>query len=124
MHCALQAGGAAGLEAHLAGEREAAKPEFLRQRPKYYYYNEWMKKRIAALVGGVRGAARGGQRGRQVGACRTAGLAALSKEPAFLALSGCPPAHLPGCACLACSTLSCLPLWWGSCLAWRPTSWT
>ena len=48
----LQAGGAAGLEAFLAGEREAAKPEFLRQRPKYYYYNEWMKTRIATLVGG------------------------------------------------------------------------
>lgn len=42
-----QAGGAAGLAAHLAGEREAARPEFLRRRPKYYYYYEWMKKRIA-----------------------------------------------------------------------------
>lgn len=29
-------------------EREAALPEFKRQRPKYYYYYEWMKKRIYA----------------------------------------------------------------------------
>lgn len=48
----LQAGGAAGLEAHLAGEAEAAKPEYLRQRPKYYYYFEWMKKRILAQASG------------------------------------------------------------------------
>lgn len=47
---ALQAGGAAGLEAHLAAEREAALPEFKRHRPKYYYYYEWMKKRIYAQV--------------------------------------------------------------------------
>ena len=40
----------AGLEAHLAAEREAAKPEFLRQRPKYFYFYEWMKKRIGAQV--------------------------------------------------------------------------
>ena len=47
-----QANGAAGLEAQLAGEREAARPEYLRQRPKYYYYYEWMRKRISAQVGG------------------------------------------------------------------------
>ena len=47
-----QAGGAAGLEAHLAAEAEASKPEYLRQRPKYYYYYEWMKKRIYGQVGG------------------------------------------------------------------------
>ena len=46
----MQGGGAAGLLAHLAAEREAARPEFLRQRPKYYYYYEWMKKRISAQV--------------------------------------------------------------------------
>lgn len=46
----LQAGGAAGLEAHLAAAKEAAQPEFLRRRPKYYYYYEWMKKRVAAQV--------------------------------------------------------------------------
>ncbi|KAI3428659.1 hypothetical protein D9Q98_007482 [Chlorella vulgaris] len=45
---ALQSGGALGLEAQLAGEREAAKPEYLKQRPKDYYYFEWMKKRILA----------------------------------------------------------------------------
>ena len=56
-----QAGGAAGLAAHLAGEREAARPEFLRRRPKYYYYYEWMRKRIAEQVGGGSWA---GQRGR------------------------------------------------------------
>lgn len=50
----LQTGGAAGLEAHLAGEAEAAKPEYLRQRPKYYYYFEWMKKRILAQASGMR----------------------------------------------------------------------
>ncbi|KAL4428216.1 hypothetical protein ABPG75_002305 [Micractinium tetrahymenae] len=43
---ALHADGAAGLEAHLAAEREGALPEFKRHRPKYYYYYEWMKKRI------------------------------------------------------------------------------
>ncbi|PSC70912.1 Tetratricopeptide repeat [Micractinium conductrix] len=45
---ALQAGGAAGLEAHLAAEKEQATPEYRRNRPKYYYYYEWMKKRIGA----------------------------------------------------------------------------
>ncbi len=39
-----------GLEAHLAAEAEAAKPEYLRQRPKFYYYYEWCKKRIHAHV--------------------------------------------------------------------------
>ncbi|PRW44407.1 UBA TS-N domain-containing [Chlorella sorokiniana] len=43
---ALRTGGATGLEAHLAAQAEAAKPEYLRQRPKFYYYFEWMKKRI------------------------------------------------------------------------------
>jgi hypothetical protein len=51
---ALQSGGALGLEAQLAGEREAAKPEYLKQRPKDYYYFEWMKKRILAQAGGPR----------------------------------------------------------------------
>ena len=35
----------------LAGEEEAATPEFLRQRPKYYYYNQWMRRRIAEHCG-------------------------------------------------------------------------
>lgn len=39
-----------GLEAHLTAEAEAAKPEYLRQRPKFYYYYEWCKKRIHAHV--------------------------------------------------------------------------
>jgi hypothetical protein len=49
-HRATQAGGAAGLEAALRAELLAARPEFLRQRPKYYYYYEWMRKRITAQV--------------------------------------------------------------------------
>jgi hypothetical protein len=46
----LQARGSAGLEAYLASKKEDAKPEFLKQRPKYYYYYEWTKKRIGAQV--------------------------------------------------------------------------
>ncbi len=30
----------------LADEAEQKKPEFLKQRPKYFYYYEWMKERI------------------------------------------------------------------------------
>lgn len=44
-------GGSARLEALLAGELEEATPEILRQRPKYYYYNQWMRKRIAEHCG-------------------------------------------------------------------------
>jgi hypothetical protein len=40
--------GPEALEAALAAEREAARPEFLRRRPKYYYYFEWARKRLAA----------------------------------------------------------------------------
>ena len=47
----MQTGGAARLEAVLAGEAEEATPEFLRQRPKYYYYNQWMRQRIAEACG-------------------------------------------------------------------------
>ncbi|GAB4818861.1 hypothetical protein N2152v2_005907 [Parachlorella kessleri] len=43
---ALQERGSAGLEALLAAEKEERLPEFLRKRPKYYYYYEWMRKRI------------------------------------------------------------------------------
>lgn len=46
----LQEGGSAGLEAFLAAEREQRLPEFLRKRPKYYYYYEWMRKRINQQV--------------------------------------------------------------------------
>ena len=41
-----QAGGSAGLKQWLADEAEQKKPEFLKQRPKYFYYYEWMKERI------------------------------------------------------------------------------
>ncbi len=43
-----QAGGAAALQTLLADALEEAKPEFLKQRPKYYYYNQWMRGRLAA----------------------------------------------------------------------------
>ena len=46
-----QAGGSAKLEALLAHDAEEATPEFLRQRPKYYYYNQWMRERIAEHCG-------------------------------------------------------------------------
>ena len=38
--CWVKEKGAAGLDALLAEEAEEAKPEFLRDRPKYYYYNQ------------------------------------------------------------------------------------
>lgn len=44
---AISAGcGLAGLQKMMEAERERMQPEFLRKRPKYYYYYEWMKKRI------------------------------------------------------------------------------
>ena len=42
----MQEGGVAALKHRLAAEAEQAKPEFLKQRPKYYYYYRWMKERI------------------------------------------------------------------------------
>ena len=51
---ALQERGSAGLEALLAAEKEEGLPEFLRKRPKYYYYYEWMRKRINEQVGSLR----------------------------------------------------------------------
>lgn len=42
----------AGYAALLEEEREAALPEFLRPRPKYYYYNQWMRRRIEEQVYG------------------------------------------------------------------------
>ena len=47
----MQAGGSQDLESLLAHEAEEATPEFLRQRPKYYYYNQWMRDRIAEHCG-------------------------------------------------------------------------
>ncbi|KAK9822055.1 hypothetical protein WJX74_003920 [Apatococcus lobatus] len=43
---ALEEGGVAALKHKLAAEAEEAKPEFLKQRPKYYYYYRWMTERI------------------------------------------------------------------------------
>jgi len=44
---AFEAGGSEGLEEFLAEEREFVHlPEYKRQRPKYYYYYEWMTERI------------------------------------------------------------------------------
>ena len=44
---AIQNGcGYVGLERMMSVERERMQPEFMRKRPKYYYYYEWMKKRI------------------------------------------------------------------------------
>jgi len=40
--------GLVGLRRWLEDEREKSLPEFMRKRPKYYYYYEWMKKRIHA----------------------------------------------------------------------------
>lgn len=44
----LSSKGVGALEAALSAQKEAAKPEYLKQRPKYYYYYEWMRKRITA----------------------------------------------------------------------------
>ncbi|BDA46880.1 hypothetical protein COCOBI_09-3330 [Coccomyxa sp. Obi] len=49
----LQEEGSRGLESWLAAEKERALPEFKRKRPKYYYYYEWMKERIATHCGGL-----------------------------------------------------------------------
>eukprot|EP00887_Chlorella_sp_A99_P005594 scaffold1.g5594.t1 len=83
---ALAAGGAAGLEALLAHEAEEATPEFLRQRPKYYYYNQWMRKRIGgqARGGGHAGAGGGAAwRGRGGGEARREAAAPPCKPTAL-----------------------------------------
>ena len=41
------------MDRWLAAEKEAALPEFRRQRPKYYYYYEWMRERIAQRCGAL-----------------------------------------------------------------------
>eukprot|EP00873_Tetraselmis_striata_P007391 jgi/Tetstr1/427655/TSEL_017780.t1 len=41
--------GVEGLERWLEDEKERRLPEYLRKRPKYYYYYEYMRKRINAL---------------------------------------------------------------------------
>lgn len=48
---ALQEAGSAGLEAWLAAEAERRVPEYKKRWPKYYYYYEWMRERVAAACG-------------------------------------------------------------------------
>ncbi|KAK9843467.1 hypothetical protein WJX81_004270 [Elliptochloris bilobata] len=47
----LQASGSAGLEAWLAAEADRRVPDYKKVWPKYYYYYEWMRERIAAACG-------------------------------------------------------------------------
>jgi hypothetical protein len=47
----VQAGGSKGLQKWLDDEAERNKPEFKKQRPKYFYYYEWMKERIGEHCG-------------------------------------------------------------------------
>jgi hypothetical protein len=49
----VQEEGSKGLEELLAREKEESLPEFKRKRPKYYYYYEWMKERIAEHCGAL-----------------------------------------------------------------------
>jgi hypothetical protein len=49
----VQAEGSAGLERWMEAQAEAALPEFKRRRPKYYYYYEWMRERIAQRCGAL-----------------------------------------------------------------------
>lgn len=37
----------------MAAERDRALPEFKRKRPKYFYYYEWMRQRIADHCGAL-----------------------------------------------------------------------
>jgi len=48
-----QGEGSSGLEDFLFSQQEAARPEFLKNRPKYYYYYEWMRKRIEGMLPGL-----------------------------------------------------------------------
>ena len=49
----LQEEGSQGLERWLEAESERNLPEFKRQRPKHYYYYEWMKDRITQHCGAL-----------------------------------------------------------------------
>ncbi|EIE21983.1 hypothetical protein COCSUDRAFT_56426 [Coccomyxa subellipsoidea C-169] len=49
----LQEEGSAGLERWLAADKERSLPEYQRKRPKYYYYYEWMRQRIADHCGAL-----------------------------------------------------------------------
>jgi hypothetical protein len=48
-----QAAGAAGLELWLAAEAERRVPEYKKAWPKYHYYYEWMRERVAAACGAL-----------------------------------------------------------------------
>lgn len=43
--------GAAGVERWIREDKEDRLPEFLKPRPKYHYYNQWMSERISAACG-------------------------------------------------------------------------
>lgn len=45
---AIRSGGVERLNAVLAAEKERDLPPFMRPKPKYYYYYEWMRRRIEA----------------------------------------------------------------------------
>ena len=45
---AVESGGVGRLLQVIQEEKERAMPEFMKPRPKYYYYYEWMRKRIEA----------------------------------------------------------------------------
>lgn len=49
----MQADGSKGLEQCLEEEAERNKPEFMKARPKYYYYYEWMSERISEHCGSL-----------------------------------------------------------------------
>lgn len=51
----LQAGGSAALEALLRKEADDALPEFLKPRPKYFYYYKWMRQRVLQHCGELPG---------------------------------------------------------------------
>lgn len=44
---------AAAIAAWMAQERESRLPEFLQTKPKYHYYNAWMRGRIEAVCGAL-----------------------------------------------------------------------
>lgn len=52
---------AQGLQAYMDRQAEERLPEFLRPRPKWYYYEQWMRGRIQALLGGPAGEPQAGR---------------------------------------------------------------
>ena len=51
----VQAGGSSALEALLQKEADDALPEFLKPRPKYFYYYKWMRQRVLQHCGELPG---------------------------------------------------------------------